>query len=158
MKSWFEEPPEFSGDRIVFTESHVQEMNKMYEERPQEYAWCLEIEGETVESFRHPLRVSNATETRATTQCPASVNGHLHTHPGSLSEPELSRTDKLTLLQSFEVMCVLADPVPDYETRRPVGLNCFENPERPGQFESIEEAEMVLNETEFEQVEVRIKR
>jgi len=156
VRGVLEEPANYTGEEIVFDESQIRELNKLYEERLEEYGWCLEVADETVVELRHPLRVSNSTETHVETRCPVISNGHLHTHPGSLSGPELSRTDKLTLLQSFEVMCVMADPVPGYETQRPVGLNCYDNPYDSAEIESEDEAVKRLNQTEFQQVEVRI--
>ncbi|MFU1780284.1 hypothetical protein ACM16X_02760 [Haloarcula japonica] len=157
FKQLVEEEPEFSGERVVFNESQVSEMNKMYRQSLDEYGWCLRIEGDKVTKLRHPLR-DNSTEGWLYTECPYGFNGHLHTHPGATADPELSRQDKKSLLKNHEVSCVLADPVPGYEIQRPVGLNCFKNPYSPAEITSGDEAARVLDEevSGFEQVEVQI--
>lgn len=56
-----------------------------------------------------------------------STNGILHTHPGLLAIPELSETDKQSLLNSsLEVSCVLFEAIPErYWNENPPSLNCF---------------------------------
>lgn len=149
-----QEDPEYVNGSIKFTRDQVEELNRLYDDRLEEYAFCLSINQDgRVTDLRHPLRDHESTESSISVECPASSNGLLHTHPGPGGVPELSETDKVTLARFFEVSCILAGTVPGYETRRPVALNCFQNPFREDELSGGEEVEGAG----FPRIEVQIQ-
>ena len=120
--------PDQSGENIQFSEGQVREMNKVYREKTVEYAWCLNVQGEEVEEMRHASNITFNDRMSIHFKCSrASTNGILHTHPGLFSVPELSQTDKQSLLNgSLEVSCVLSEAVPPrFWDQDPPSLNCF---------------------------------
>lgn len=81
-----------------------------------------------MEDMAHPPEVEHSDEGSIHFKCDRrSTNGILHTHPGLLAIPELSETDKQSLLNSsLEVSCVLSEAVPEqYWNENPPSLNCF---------------------------------
>ncbi len=121
------EPPTYGGGEIVFTRGQIAHVNKAYEESYVEQGRCLEVEGDRVDELKYPLNTTSTTRNHIQFSCPRETNGILHTHPGLFALPELSPTDRDTLLASgLEVSCVLSDPVPARVTENPVSMNCFD--------------------------------
>ncbi len=121
------EPPTYGGGEIVFTRSQIAHLNKAYEESYVEQGRCLEVEGDRVDTLKYPLNTTSTTRNHIQFSCPRGTNGIVHTHPGLFALPELSPTDRDTLLASdLEVSCVLSDPVPARVTENPVSMNCFD--------------------------------
>lgn len=132
LQDLFRGDANFTGETIVFNEEQIEDLNKVFEERRDEYAYCLRASssdepGEPVE-MRHPLSVLNSSPRDIQVLCPVGYNGLVHTHPVD-SGPYLSDQDKKTLIRSQDFSCVMAGTVPEDVDKNPVGLRCYAGPE-----------------------------
>mgnify|MGYP000509956794 CR=1 FL=1 len=116
-----------AGGTVQFSRQQIQEMNKVYRDKREEYGWCLEIDGEQVVDLAHPPNIKHNDGGSIEFYCDRrSTNGILHTHPGLFAVPELSETDRQNLLNSsLAVSCVLSEAVPGQYNVNPPSLNCF---------------------------------
>ena len=119
---------EFYGESIEFTEDQVALLSKNYRESDQEFVYCMEVDGGSVESMSFSPNVTEAKRDSVSYKCGSDKNGVVHSHPGPFGIPQLSEQDKKTLSENpyLDVSCVVAGTIPDYEWQNPTGLNCFD--------------------------------
>lgn len=145
----------YSGEKLVFEDSHKETMNNVFLDKEEEYAWCLDIDGENVDSLDFTPETAEASMTHVVFRCNFYHEGHVHTHPGVWSVPYLSDQDKRALVTSdFDVACVMSDPIRG--SVNPSGFNCFENPVDSGLDPDLDEDEVedYVSDYDFEEIEV----
>lgn len=145
---------------VVLDTGQVSMMNKIYEERNDEYGFCFNRRGENQSiDLRHPSSVDYSNSTYIEWSCPTGYEGIIHTHPGEDAAAELSEMDKETLVNStYQVSCVMADTIPVDRIEELEDFSCFNDPvPEQDSFESEEELEEVLDTSVFDRVEVRVR-
>lgn len=152
-----EEPGQVDAEEIVFSEEQIADLNKVYEEREDEYGYCFEPRENSSVDLRHPTSVNRSNSSFIRYSCPLSFSGRLHTHPGADSVAELSTEDKTTLVNStIEFSCVLAGSIPDDVESDPASLQCYRDPYDDREFESEEDLKEAVEDAEFLNIPVRI--
>lgn len=151
--NYFGDDP-YGNDTLNFTRGQIEQMNRAYSDRLEEYGWCLDIDGEEVTYLSHPQTDEDSEKDSIAFSCYNYFDARSHNHPSYFGVPELSDTDKKTLLTSRDLYsCVMSDPVPDYRYQNPASFKCYKNPVD----DPLEEDEVVeLNQYEFEQVQINI--
>lgn len=146
--------PDYSNDTLVFTRSQVESMNKAYEDRREEYGWCLDIRDGRVIDLSHPQTSDDPERDSIAFSCYNYFDGRAHNHPSYLAVPELSEVDKKTLIRSQRlVSCVMSDPVPSRIGENPSSLKCYKNPA----LNTVSSSQLdPYYEYEYEQVSVEI--
>lgn len=137
---YFMEKPDYAGGEIQFNQLQKYEMNKAYEDKRDEFARCLRVEGDgAVSDLAHPVKILNVSETEIRSKCFINrFNGLLHSHPGTNYQVQFSDQDRKVLreISWIKVSCVLNDPVPLNVDRNPGSLKCLKYED--GGFQEVE--------------------
>jgi hypothetical protein len=153
-----DDPGEVEAEELVFSPEQIEDLNKVYEEREDEYGYCFGPRENSSIDLRHPTSVNRSNSSFIRYSGPLSFSGRLHTHPGADSIAELSTEDKTTLVNStIDFSCVLAGPVPDDVESGPASLQCYRDPFPDREFESEEELNEAVQDVEFLNVPVRVQ-
>jgi hypothetical protein len=141
---------------VVLDQGQAEMMNKVLEERSDEYGFCFNRRGENKSvDLRHPYSVDFANESHLRWSCPEDFEGRIHTHPSFDSVAELSDQDKDSLVNSrYLVSCVLADPITagPGEQVDSENFSCFLDP-LPNQVEGVDVESADL---EYRRVQVKV--